>query len=52
MYIFNFAKLFNNLIKKKVNKVKSNSKKPTELKNNNLLIYSLIILNFNLNNKF
>jgi len=52
IYIFDFAKLFNNLIKKKLDKVKSNGKKPVELKNNNLLIYNLIILKFSFNNKF
>ena len=48
MYIFNFSKLG----KKKLNKVKSNSKEPIKLKNNNLLIYSLTVLGFSFNNKF
>jgi len=52
MYIFDFAKLFNNPAEKKLNKVKSNSKEPTELNNNNLLICSPTILGFSLNNKF
>jgi len=52
MYVFNFAKLFNNLAEKKLNKVKSNGKEPTELKNDNLLICSPIILGFSLNDKF
>ena len=52
MYIFDFAKLFNNLVEKKLNKVKSNSKEPTELKIDNLLICSPTILGFSLNNKF
>jgi len=42
---------FGELAKKKLNKVKSNSKEPTELKHKDLLIYSLIILKFSLNNK-
>ena len=52
MYIFDFAKLFNNPAEKELNKVKSNSKEPIELKNNNLLIYNPTILGFSLNNKF
>jgi len=52
MYVFDFAKLFNNLAEKKLNKVKSNSKEPAELKNDNLLICSPTILGFSLNNKF
>ena len=52
IYVFNFTKLFNNLIEKKLNKVKSNGKEPTELKNDNLLICSPIILGFSLNDKF
>jgi len=52
MYIFDFIKLFNNLAEEKLNKVKSNGKEPTELKNNNLLICSPTVLGFSLNNKF
>jgi len=37
--------------KKKLNKVKSNGKEPTELKHEDLLICSLIVLGFSLNNK-
>ena len=52
IYIFDFAKLFDGPAEKKLNKVKSNSKEPAELKNNNLLICSPTILGFSLNNKF
>jgi hypothetical protein len=48
MYTFNISILG----EKKLNKVKSNSKEPAELKINNLLIYSPTILGFSLNNKF
>ena len=48
IYVFNISILG----EKKLNKVKSNSKEPTELKINNLLICSLTILGFSLNNKF
>jgi hypothetical protein len=48
MYVFNFSIPG----EKKLNKVKSNSKEPTELKNNNLLICSPTILGFSLNYKF
>jgi len=48
IYIFNISILG----EKKLNKVKSNSKEPTELKINNLLICSPTILGFSLNNKF
>jgi len=42
---------FDELAKKKFNKVKSNGKEPTELKYEDLLICSPIILRFSLNNK-
>ena len=42
---------FSKLAKKKLNKVKSNSKEPTKLKYKDLLIYSLTVLGFSLNNK-
>jgi len=42
---------FSELAKKKLNKVKSNSKEPTELKYKDLLICSPTILGFSLNNK-
>ena len=48
IYVFDFSKLG----EKKLDKVKSNGKEPAKLKNNNLLICSLTILGFNLNNKF
>ena len=52
IYIFDFAKLFDGLVEKKFNKVKSNGKEPVELKNDNLLIYNLTVLGFSFNNKF
>ena len=48
MYVFNF----DNLAEKKLNKVKNNSKEPTELKNDDLPICSLTVLGFSLNSKF
>ncbi|OCL00144.1 uncharacterized protein K441DRAFT_533489, partial [Cenococcum geophilum 1.58] len=42
---------FNEPAKKKLNKVKSNGKEPTELKYKDLFIYSPTILGFSLNNK-
>ena len=42
---------FSKPAKKKLNKVKSNSKEPTELKYKDLLICSLTVLGFSLNNK-
>ena len=48
MYVFNISILE----EKKLNKVKSNSKEPAELKINDLLICSLTVLGFSLNNKF
>ena len=48
MYIFNISILG----EKKLNKVKSKGKEPTELKINDLLICSPTILGFSLNNKF
>ena len=48
MYIFNIS-----ILGEKIpDKVKSNGKKPVKLKIDDLLIYSLIILRFSLNNKF
>ena len=42
---------FNKLAKKKLNKVKSNSKESTKLKYKDLLICSPTILGFSFNNK-
>jgi hypothetical protein len=42
---------FGKLAKKKLNKVKSNNKESNKLKYKDLLIYSLTILKFSLNNK-
>jgi hypothetical protein len=52
MYIFDFAKLFDDPAEKKLDKVKSNGKEPAELKNDNLLICSPTVLGFSLNDKF
>ena len=42
---------FGEPVEKKLNKVKSNSKESTKLKHKDLLIYSLTVLGFSLNNK-
>ena len=52
MYVFDFAKLFDNPAEKKLDKVKSNGKDPAELKNDDLLICSPTVLGFSLNDKF